>query len=284
MLPTGESRVRGVIYGRSLDFKPSPPPAEGLGSPLRLTDVEVVQLPQKSWREHMSLFLQTSGLTTIPLATRLRWQSHDTVDWLQSSLLGRGRGKRQSIIHPLQLMPAIEFMMGLPPELDVERRMIHVLVGRALIDYRKRLSATRERPLLFAREASNHFFNGFKEQQLVSKAGSPGEQFQSVQRIYNSYFFFKANYIFSIVSREPPESGNKLFSKFMRAVFFISTIQDDGTIAPKPSYRALPPKEHVVFLAKRDMALQSRLREDEQLRNELQHLLKYFRPLRTGGI
>lgn len=280
-MPIGEqTRTRGVIYGRSLDFRPVPPPAEVLASPLRLGDVEYVRLPQKSWRDQVKLFLQASGFTTIPLATRLRWQSHDMMDWLQGSLLGRGRGKRQSVTHPQQLIPAIEFMMGLPPELDAERRMIHVLIGRALINYRKRISATRERPMLFAREASNHFFAAFKEQQLISRTTAPAEQFQSVQRVYNSYFFFKVNYINSIVSREPPESGNKLFSKFMRAVFFLSTIQEDGTISPKPIYRALPPKEHVVFLAKRDQSLQNRLREDEALRNELQQLLKYFRPLR----
>ncbi|WP_119678660.1 hypothetical protein [Indioceanicola profundi] len=275
-----ETRTRGVVYGRSLDYKPLPPAAEALGSPIRLTDVELVQLPRKSWRDQMALFLQASGLSTIPATTRLRWQAHGVIDWLQGSLLGRGRGRRQPITHPLQLMPAIEFMMGLPAELDVERRMIHVLVGRALIEYRKRISQVRERPMLFAKEAGSHFMTGFKEQQLVSRMSAPAEQFQAVQRIYNSYYAFKANYIYSIICREPPESGNRLFSKFMRAMFFLSTIRDDGTIAPKPSYRALPPKEHVVFLAKRDMALQSRLRDDEQLRGELQQLLKYFRPLR----
>lgn len=278
----GDTRTRGVVYGRSLDFKPLPPPSEVLGSPIRINDVAFVQVPQKSWRDQMSLFLQSSGLTTIPLVTQLRWRSYNVLDWLQGSLMGKGRGKRQSITHPHQLIFAIEFMMGLPPELDAERRMIHVLVGRALIEYRKRMSASRERPLSFSREAGSHFTAGFKEQQLLSNAANAREQFQTVQRIFNSYFFFRSNYIFSIVCREPSESGDKLFSKFMRAVFFLSTIQDDGTIAPKPSYRALPPKEHVVFLAKRDMSLQSRLREDEQLRNELQHLLKYFRPLRNA--
>jgi hypothetical protein len=281
MSMAGESRTRGVIYGRSLDFKPMPPAPDVLGSPIRMTDVEYVVLPQKTFRDRMQLFLQASGFTTIPLTTRLRWQCHDMIDWLQASLLGRGRGKRASITHPAQLMTAIEFMMGLPPDLDAERRMMHVLLGRALIEYRKRISNTRERPMLFTKEASTHFFAGFKEQQMVAKITSPAEQFQAVQRIYNSYYFFKTNYIFSIVSREPPENGNKLFSKLMRVVFFLSTIQDDGTLAPKPSYRALPPKEHVIFLAKRDQALQNRLREDEPLRAEMQQLLKYFRPLRN---
>jgi hypothetical protein len=66
----------------------------------------------------------------------------------------------------------------------------------------------------------------------------------------------------------------------MRSSFFLSTVQDDGTLAAKPSYRSLPPKDHVVYLAKRDNALQARLREDSGLRTELQSVLRYFRPLR----
>ncbi|SNS26165.1 MULTISPECIES: hypothetical protein [unclassified Azospirillum] len=280
MPPSGESKLKGVIYGRSLDFRPAPPTAETLGNPIKLTDVEYVRLPQKTWRDHVRLFLQSSGLSTIPFTVRLRWQAHDMVEWLQAALLGKGRARRAAIVHPAQLMPAIDFLMGLPAELDVERRMIHTLVGRALIDYRKRMSAGRERPLLFGKEASNHFHAGFKEQQLLSKTSSPNEQFHTIQRIYNSYYFFRLYYICAIISREPPESAAKLFSKFMRVSFFLSTIQDDGSISTKPSYRQLPPKEHVVFLAKRDAALQARLREDEALRAELQNLLRYFRPLR----
>jgi len=279
----GNRKVRGVVYGRSLDFKPLPPPGELLASPIRLGDVEYVVLPRKDWRDQLRLFLQTSGLTTIPLVTRLRWQAYDTIDWLQGSLLGKGRGRRASITHPSTLLPAIEFMMGLPPDLDAERRMMHLLIGRGLIEYRKAISIKRERPMLFAKEGSAYFFEAFKEQKMLGRSGAPAEQLGAVQKIYNNFYFFKNYYIYSIISREPPESGNKLFSKFMRASFFLSTIQDDGTIAPKPVYRALPPKEHVVFLAKRDQSLQARLREDEALRNEMQQLLKYFRPLRSAG-
>lgn len=280
MAPARESKLRGVVYGRSLDFRPQPPDPEVLASPIKLTDVELVKLPQKGWRDHLRLFLQASGLTSVPSTVRLRWQAHEVIDWLQSSLLSKGRGKRASVCHPLHIMTAIEFLMSMPAELEAERRILHTLIGRALIEYRKRISANRERPLQFSREASNHFFAGFKEQQMLSKTSTPGEQFATIQRIYNSYYFFRAFYIFSILSREPPESGGKLFSKFMRACFFMSTIQDDGTIAPKPSYRQLPPKEQVVFLAKRDVALQSRLREDEALRTEMQNLLRFFRPQR----
>ncbi len=280
MAPARESKLRGVVYGRSLDFRPLPPDPEVLGSPIKLTDIEAVRLPQKGWRDHLRMFLQSSGLTSVPSVVRLRWQAHEVIDWLQSSLLSKGRGKKASISHPIQMMAAIEFLMAMPGELEVERRIMHTLIGRALIEYRKRISANRERPMQFVKEATTHFFAGFKEQQMLSKTNTPGEQFATVQRIYNSYYFFRAFYIFAILSREPPESGGKLFSKFMRACFFMSTIQDDGTIAPKPSYRQLPPKEQVVFLAKRDVALQSRLREDEALRSELQNLLRFFRPLR----
>ncbi|MFV3077372.1 hypothetical protein [Niveispirillum fermenti] len=272
--------MRGVVYGRSLDFRPLPPGPDVLSSPLKLSDVDYVQLPQKGWRDHLRLFLQASGLTSIPISVRLRWQAHEVIDWLQSSLLARGRGKRGSITHPVQLMSAIEFLMSLPADLEIERRLLHTLIGRGLIEYRKRISTGRERPMLFAKEATSHFMAGFKEQQLLSKSGSPAEQFQTIQRIYTSYYFFRAYYIFAIISREPPESGGKLFSKFMRACFFMSTIQDDGTIAPKPAYRQLPPKEQVVFLAKRDVALQARLREDDALRTELQNLLRFFRSVR----
>ncbi|MDG3443277.1 hypothetical protein [Nitrospirillum amazonense] len=275
-----ERKTKGVIFGRSLNHRPEPVAGESVASPLRLTDVEYFTLPQKSWRDQVRLFLQASGLSTIPMMTRLRWQAHDTIEWLQASLLGKGRAKRVAITHPVQLLPAMEFLMGLPPDLDVERRMIQTLVGRALIDYRKRISQEREKPLLFAREASNYFYAGFKDQQLISKVSAPSEQFFVVQRIYNNYYYFRLFYICSIISREPAEGANKLFSKFMRSSFFLSTVQDDGTLAAKPSYRSLPPKDHVVYLAKRDNALQARLREDSGLRTELQSVLRYFRPLR----
>lgn len=275
-----DSRPRGIIFGRSLDFRPQPTSAEVLANPIKLTDLEVVQLPAKTWRDKARIFLQSSGLSTIPRPTRLRWQAHEVLDWLQGSLLGKGRGRRIAVTHPNQLLGAIDFLLGIPPELDVERRQIQMLIGRGLIEYRKRINQSKDRPTTYAKEAANYFNSGFKNQQLVSKAGSSGEQFLLVQQIFNDYYFFRCNYMYHILSREPAESGNKLFSKFMRASFFMSTIQDDGSIAPKPSYRALPPKEHVVFLAKRDAALQSRLKEDEALRNEMQQVLKYFRPLR----
>lgn len=280
MPPGGEGKVKGVIYGRSLDFKPQPPDPDVLGSALKLTDVEIIRLPQKGWRDHLRMFLQSSGLSSVSSVVRIRWQAHDVIDWLQSSLVGKGRGRRGSITHPVHMMNAIEFLMAMPAELEAERRMLHTLVGRGLIEYRKRISANRERPMMFAREAATHFHAGHKEQALLSKAGSPNEQFAITQRVYNFYYFFRVYYIFSIIAREPPESSSKLFSKFMRACFFMSTIQDDGTISPKPAYRQLPPKEQVVFLAKRDVALQSRLREDEALRAELQNLLRFFRSQR----
>ncbi|MDE1145661.1 MAG: hypothetical protein PW843_03445 [Azospirillaceae bacterium] len=276
-----ERKTKGVVFGRSLNHRPEPVAGESLSAPLRLADVDYIAVPQKSWRDQFRLFLQSSGLSTIPMMTRLRWQAHDVTEWLQASLLGKGaRAKRAAVIHPVQLLPAMEFLMGLPLELDVERRMIQTLVGRALIDYRKRIGQEREKPFLFAREASHYFYEGFKDQQLIAKISSPSEQFFIVQRIYNNYYFFRLYYIASIISREPAEGANKLFSKFMRASFFLSTVQDDGTLAVKPSYRSLPPKDHVVFLAKRDNALQARLREDQGLRTELQSVLRYFRPLR----
>ncbi len=282
-LASSERKTRGVVFGRSLNFRPEPLAGEALGSPLKLSDVDYINLPQKSWRDNLRLFLQASGFATVPLLTRLRWQSLEMIENTQGALLGKGRGRKASITHPAQLMPAIEFLMGMPSELDVERRMLQMLLGRGLAEYRKRISTAREKPFVFAREATSYFFAGFKDQQMVSKVSNPAELFETVQRIYNNYYFFKLYYICSIVSREPAESGNKLFSKFMRVSFFMSTIQDDGTLAPKPSYRALPPKEHVVYLAKRDLALQSRLHEDEALRNELQGVLKYFRALRHGS-
>jgi hypothetical protein len=277
-----KERMRGVVLGRSLNFRPDPPDPEVLGNAVKLTDVEMVTLPQKSWRDQLRLFLQASGLTTIPQVTRLRWQAHEVTDWLQGTLIGKGRGRKGAMTHPTALLAAIDFLMGMPNDLEIERRMIQMLIGRALVEYRKRVSANRERPMSFAKEASNYFATGFRDQQLVSKAGTPAEQFIMVQNIYNNYYYFRCHYIFHILSREPAESGNKLFSKFMRSSFFLSTIQDDGTIAPKPSYRALPPKEHVVFLAKRDVALQTRLREDESLRSELQQVMKYFRSVRSS--
>jgi hypothetical protein len=275
-----ERKSRGVVFGKSLNYRPEPLAPEVLPSPVQMTDIEYVPLPQKTFRENFQLFLQNTGLGSVPLVTRQRWQSHEIIEWLQASLMPKVRGKRAHITHPIQLMPAIEFLMGMSAELDIERRMIHMLLGRGLIEYRKRISQIREKPLLFAREASNYFFAGFKEQQLISRVINRGEHFQMVQNIYNHYYFFRVHYICHIVSREPAEGNNKLFSKFMRVAFFLSTVQDDGTLSPKPAYRLLPPKEHVVFLAKRDQSLQSRLREDEALRAELQGVLRYFRSRR----
>jgi hypothetical protein len=272
-----ERKSRGVVFGKSLNYRPEPLAGEVLPSPVRLNDVEYVSLPQKSFRENFQLFLQNTGLGSVPLVTRQRWQSHEMIEWLQASLLPKGRGKRAQITHPVSMMPAIEFLMGMSPELDVERRMIHMLIGRGLIEFRKRVSQIREKPLLFAREAATAFHAGFKEQQMISRVINKGEHFQMVQNIYNHYYSFRIHYISHILSREPAEGNNKLFSKYMRVAFFLSTVQDDGSLAPKPAYRLLPPKEHVVFLAKRDMSLQSRLREDEALRAELQGVLRYFR-------
>jgi len=100
-----------------------------------------------------------------------------------------------------------------------------------------------------------------------------------MQNLYSSYYFFKCFYIFAILSREAVEVESKLFSKYMKVAFFLSAVRNDGTIDVRPSCRLLPPREHVVFLAKRDGALQARLREDERLRVELQQILRYFQPM-----
>jgi hypothetical protein len=281
MLASPDQKLRGVVYGRSLDFKPQPPSSDLLATPIRLTDVAYVQLPRKGRLHSLRLLLQAAGLISIPLTVRLRSQAIDMIDNLQTSLLGKGRGKRVGVTHPCQIIPACEFVMGLPEELDAERRLLLSLLSRCLADYRKRISANRERPFLYGKEASRYFFTGYKEHQLLGKITASAEHFQAVQKIYANYYFFRMHYIFSIFVREPAEMGGKLFSKFMRSSFFLATIQNDGTISPKPAYRQLPPKEHVVFLAKRDTALQRRLREDEALRHEMQSLLRYFRPLRS---
>lgn len=278
--------MRGVVYGRSLLLRPAPPSADRLLRPLRLTDVAPVPVPPPGWRDRLRLALHAGGLITLSPTVRLRWRWQEVLDGLQSSLLGQGgqgRGRPMAVTHPLQLLPAVEFMMGLPPALEKERRALHGVLGRALVEYRRQATRMRERPLLFAREAAHYFALGYKDQQIVSRIGSASELFHTLQRIYDNYYFFRANYIFSIVTREPPESGYRLFSKYMRASFFLSTIQEDGTLSPKPSYRQLPPKEHVLYLVRRDQALQARLREDEALLRELQQLLRYFRSLRPAG-
>jgi hypothetical protein len=146
-----------------------------------------------------------------------------------------------------------------------------------MIEYRKRISQIREKPQLFARTATSYFFAGYKHQQQLGQVINPVEKFQMVQDIYNNYYWFKVNYISSVISREPAEGGTKLFSKFLRALFFMATVQEDGTLLPRPAGRLLPSKEYVVFLTKRDIGLQLRLAEDEALRAELQNMLKSFR-------
>ena len=270
-------KARGVVLGQSINMRPDPPAPDVLPTPLILTDLKPVSIPRRGLRENLQSFLQNTGLRSLPDAVRMRWQANDCIELLQNSLLGGGRGKRISVTHPQQLIPQVEFLMTLTGEVDTERRLIHMLIGRGMIEYRKRISQIREKPQLFARTATSYFFAGYKHQQQLGQVINPVEKFQMVQDIYNNYYWFKVNYISSVISREPAEGGTKLFSKFLRALFFMATVQEDGTLLPRPAGRLLPSKEYVVFLAKRDIGLQLRLAEDEALRAELQNMLKSFR-------
>lgn len=274
-----ERKARGLVLGRSFDLRPPPPSADVLASPLSLNDVRPIAIPRRDVRARLQQMLHVTGLRSLPRNVDLSWQARAHIHWLQASLLPKVGGRGAAITHPMQLMQPIDFLMGLPRQLDVEQRLISLLIGRALLEYRKRISQGRQKPFLYTRAAAAHFASGFQSQQRLSSRIGPDEKFQLVAHAYNSYYYSRIYYVSTVITQEPSDPKNKLFSKFLRALFFMASVEADGTLAARPSYRRLPPREHVVHLAKRDAALQTRLTEDEALRAEMQSMIKTFRPL-----
>lgn len=273
---------RGLVLGRSLDRRPQPVSEEVLRDPLRVGDLARTPLSPPSWREKAMRFAQASGLYTIPRLTRLRWAARDHIIHLQTAL-GAGRegaggpGRRQSVTHPQQVLDAIEFLMGLPPDLAAERRVLRVLLARALIGYRKAISAQRGKGVYYHHEARKYFARANHDQKLLSQVTGKSERFSIVQNIINNYYYFRLNYICAILVREPVTEEDRLFSKFLRMVFFMARVEDDGTVLDRPARRALPLRDHVVFLVRRDAALQARLRREPTLQEEVRAVLRYFR-------
>lgn len=279
---------RGLVLGRSLDRRPRPVSEEVLRDPLRVGDLIRTPLSSPSWRERVLRFAQASGLYTVPRATRLRWAARDHIIHLQTALglpgregAGRegagGPGRRLSLTHPQQVLDAIEFLMGLPVDLVAERRILRALLARVLIGYRKAISVQRGKSIYYHHEAKRYFARANHDQKLLSKVSGKSERFSVIQNIIDNYYYFRLNYICAILVREPVAEEDRLFSKFLRMVFFMARVEDDGTLLDRPARRALPLRDHIVFLVRRDAALQARLRREPTLQEEVRALVRYFR-------
>lgn len=274
---------RGLVLGRSLNRRPQPVSEEVLCDPLRVGELARTPLPPPSWREWALRFAQASGLYTVPRATRLRWAARDHIIHLQTALeppsreRAGGAGRRPSLTHPQQVLDAIEFLMGLPVDLVAERRILRVLLARVLIGYRKAISAQRGKSIHYHHEAKKYFARAHHDQKLLSRVSGKSERFSVIQNIIDNYYYFRLNYICAILVREPVAEEDRLFSKFLRMVFFMARVEDDGTLLDRPARRALPLRDHIIFLVRRDAALQARLRREPTLQEEVRALVRYFR-------
>ena len=79
-----------------------------------------------------------------------------------------------------------------------------------------------------------------------------------------------------MISREQTANNDKMFSMYVRAVFFMSRLQYDGSLQESVTRRRLPLRREVMFRVKRDRALQNRYTKDAEFSAQIKNIITFF--------
>lgn len=289
----GGRRQRGLLLGRDINLRPEPPAKDLLDGPLVIDRLPEIDLPQESIKDRLSAFLFRTVLGYREAEYRTMWELRETTAAVMSSvsksaareledlgwsLARRGKGAQRvvRVTHPDQLQDAFLAMMSAPEALVRDSQTLELLLAVVLRNYIKEMSGVIGSRFCFETEAHSHCMQAYDQERQFKNVIDNYERMAVLQEIYSAYACAANYYLYSLVSREQSEHDSKMFSMYVRAVFFMSRVQYDGTLQENVNRRRLPLRREVMFRVKRDRALQQRYAKDDEFAAQIKNILSFF--------
>ena len=289
----GGRRPRGLLLGRDINLRPEPPAKDLLNGPLIVTKLPEIDLPQETLKDRLSAFLFRTVLGYREAEYRTMWELRQTTAAVMASVskvaareleaMGwtmpqRGKGIQRVVrlTHPDQLQDAFLTLVAAPEALAEDSRNLEVLLAVVLRNYIKEMSDMMGSRFSFEAEAHSHCLHAYEQERQLKNVVDQYERMSVLQNIYSTYSYTSNYYLYSLISREESAHDSKMFSMYVRAVFFLSRLQYDGTLQEHVNRRRLPLRREVMFRVKRDRALQTRYAKDEEFAAQIKNILSFF--------
>lgn len=282
---------RGVVTGKYFNFKPLPPTNDILGNPLIVPNLPTNRLPKETLGSRIKRALSRLSMGGQSADTKLRWKLQDTIHATMASLspsvtlVAEKRAPAKSkkstvptivVRHPYHLRHVFEMLPQIPDTLMAERRFLELLMNRALKRYGEQMAMVKGSAFSFEHEAREYFFAGFRMEKAIKKINGSDERFAALQAIHTNYFHGRNYYYYALIRREKLAPDNKLFMLFARAVYFMARVDWNGELLDKPSPRAMPSRETMMFFVERDKSVVTRYRSDQDFQRQVKAVLEAF--------
>ncbi|MEI6559805.1 MAG: hypothetical protein WCO00_15485 [Rhodospirillaceae bacterium] len=288
-----DRRTRGLLLGRHINLKPPPPAKDLLAGPLLVRRLPRIDLPNQSLKDRLSAFLFRTVLGYREAEYRAIWDLRQAVAAVMASVsptaaqkledLGwslerrvQGGQRVVAMTHPDQFQEAMLLLIAAPEALSRDARFLEVVFAVVLRHYLKEISAAAGNPFSFNTEAHSHCMQAYDLERQIKNVVDTNERIMVLQNIYDRYHYTSQYYLYSLLSRESAPDDGKMFSMYVRAVFFISRLQYDGTLLEQVNRRRLPARREVMFRIKRDRALQRRYTDDPEFAAQIKMILNVF--------
>ena len=237
----GSRSQRGLLLGREINLKPEPPAKDLLDGPLVVTKLPAIKLVRETFKDRVTALLVRTMLgyregeyktmvelrrttaAVIASVSRAAERRLEDAGWI---LEGRGIGAQRvvQLTHPDQLRDAFQAMMLAPEALSHDSRALEVLLAVVLRNYLREISRVTSTRFSFETEAHSHCMTGYEQERQLKNVIDSRERVAVIQNIYNSYMYTVNYYQYSLITRERAEHGGKMFSMYIRAIFFNSRV------------------------------------------------------------
>ncbi len=271
---------------RRIETKPPPPNHDVLRDALSIEQHPRVILPRRkrldSWLDGFLNFLRSDEEQhrqivhqTIADLIAMAWPRAKTGLQQKGWITSKTRPIKP-LRHVQQLIEPFETMIKVPPQLAQEHRALEILLATILREFAKKLSEQHGRGFIFETSARLHGLLGYKYERMLKHITHSGENFETLQEIFNNYYHASYYYYFSLLSRDFPLNEGTLFGLYCRANFFMARLDRDGTLRPQPVPERLPTRPKILFLLSRDKALRRRYGRDPDYAAKIRALVRVF--------
>ena len=286
-------KPRGLLLGRTINLKPESPAKDVLRAPLTVDTLPDIDLPRESISERLAalLFRKVLGYreseyrtmcdlrqtTAAVMASVSKVAARELEDqgW---SLDQRGNGAQRvvRVTHPDRLQDAFLALLAAPEALSGDCHNLELVLAVVLRHYIKEMSDIIGTRFCFEAEAHSHGMLAYEQERQLKNVSDNHERMAILQQIYSAYSWSANYYLYSLISREQTANNDKMFSMYVRAVFFMSRLQYDGSLQESVTRRRLPLRREVMFRVKRDRALQNRYTKDAEFSAQIKNIITFF--------
>ena len=290
----GDRRPRGVLFGRDINLRPDPPPKDLLNSPLEVSRLPEIDLRCKTLVERVSAFVLGTVLGYRESEHRALWELRQTTaavmacvspsaareleaeGWALRRNSDKGGQRVVRVTHPDQLQDAFSTLIAASGTHTEDRQDLEMLLAMVLRTYINEMSSMMGTTFSFDTEGHSHCLHAYEQERQLKNVVDQYERMAVLQQICNAYSYTANYYLYSLIAREKPEQDHKMFSMYVRAVFFLSRLQYDGTLQEHVNRRRLPLRRDVMFRLKRDQNLQRRYAKDPDFAAQIKNIIGFF--------